>query len=149
VGLVQQHHTDPDVHLDPDHDAALATKVLDELVARAVGEEHDVARLVVNDCAGHALMEAAGIDASLVVVGTRGTSGFRGLMLGSVSRYVLHAATGLCRSPTSVIGGSHHRARPDATRAVVAVRFRPDPDDRRKPLATVGHPDGCWCCQGR
>jgi nucleotide-binding universal stress UspA family protein len=97
--FVQQHHTDPDVHLDPDYDAAVATKVLDELVARAVGEEHNVARLVVNDRADHALIEAAGIDASLVVVGARGMSGFRGLMLGSVSRYVLHAATG----PVAVI----------------------------------------------
>jgi nucleotide-binding universal stress UspA family protein len=91
--FVYQHHTDPDAPLDPDYDAKTASKVLDELVQRAVGENHDLATLVVNDRPGPALIQAAGDDAALIVVGARGMGGFRGLVLGSVSRYVLHAAS--------------------------------------------------------
>jgi nucleotide-binding universal stress UspA family protein len=106
--FVQQHHLDPAEGFDSKYDAEVATKVLHELVTRAVGAHNDVTELVVCDRAGHALIEAAGVDASLVVVGARGMSGFRGLMLGSVSRYVLHAATG----PVAVIrtSGAHPEA---------------------------------------
>ena len=91
--FVNQHHTDPDAPLDPSYDTKAASKVLDELVLRAVGQTHDITTLVVNDRPGPALIEAAGDEASLIVVGARGMGGFRGLVLGSVSRYVLHAAS--------------------------------------------------------
>jgi nucleotide-binding universal stress UspA family protein len=106
--FVQQHHLDPADEFDARYDAQVARKVLDQIVARAVGPDNDVTRLVACDRAGHALIEAAGADASLVVVGARGMSGFRGLMLGSVSRYVLHAATG----PVAVVrtSGAHPEA---------------------------------------
>ena len=110
--FVNQHQADPDAPLDPDYDANVASKVLAELVGRAVGDNHHLATLAVNDRPGAALIDAAGDDASMIVVGARGMGGFRGLVLGSVSRYVLHAAS----VPVAVI-----RSDPANTYAPVVV----------------------------
>lgn len=90
---ILQHHVEPDVRFDPRYGEEMAAKVLDELVVRALGPDHTIDQRVINDRAEHALIEAAGDDAAAIVVGARGMSGFKGLLLGSVSRYVLHTAT--------------------------------------------------------
>jgi nucleotide-binding universal stress UspA family protein len=91
-GFLDQHHVEPDAPFDREYSAAIAAKVLDDLVERAVGDDRDVRRRVECDLPGPALLRA-GAGASLLVVGARGMGGFRGLLLGSVSRHVLNHAT--------------------------------------------------------
>ena len=91
-GYLDQHRLDRDDPFDPHYSAETAAKVLEALVARAVGSEHLVSALPVCDLPARALLEAAE-GAELLVVGARGLGGFRGLLVGSVSRKVLHGAT--------------------------------------------------------
>jgi nucleotide-binding universal stress UspA family protein len=77
-----------------------AEQVVQEAVNR-VRAEHpdvDVTGQAVEGRAGQALA-AASADAGVVVVGSRGHGGFTGMLLGSVSHAVLHAA----RGPVAVI----------------------------------------------
>jgi len=104
-GFVDQHHLEPGAPFDPHYTSAIAAKVLDDLVAQALGREDAVVRHPVCDLPARALLEA-GADASLIVVGARGMGGFRGLLLGSVSRQVLHRATG----PVAVVRDDAERA---------------------------------------
>jgi nucleotide-binding universal stress UspA family protein len=85
---------------EPDYDERDARAALDAYVLRAVGPEEaaTVDRRTVCDLAAPALLESATAD-SLLVVGTRGRGGFRGMLLGSVSQHCLHHS----RSPIALV----------------------------------------------
>jgi nucleotide-binding universal stress UspA family protein len=104
-GYIDQHHLEAGAPFDPRYSSDVAGKVLEELVSRAVGPDAGVACHAVCDLPARALLESAA-DASLIVVGARGMGGFRGLLLGSVSRQVLHGAT----CPVAVIRDAAVRA---------------------------------------
>lgn len=75
-----------------------AQALLSEVVDRVAGERvRMVDPVTVNDLPASGLLDQAGRDAALVVVGSRGLGGVKGLVLGSVSRTVVE------RSPVPVV----------------------------------------------
>jgi nucleotide-binding universal stress UspA family protein len=77
---------------DPQWSAEKALANLDAFVQETLGEAATgVQTEVLNDLPARAILEAAS-DASIVVVGARGVGGFKGLLLGSVSRQVVDHA---------------------------------------------------------
>ena len=104
-GYIAQHNAEPNQPFNPEYHEADPRAALTELVRRAVGPESGVTRELVCDLAPRALLEAAK-GATLLVVGARGVGGFEGLLLGSVSRQVLHHAT----CPVAVVRTSAHSA---------------------------------------
>lgn len=76
---------------------------VESLVSNALGESHGVTCKVIADQPRTALTQASQA-ASLVVVGARGLGGFRGLLLGSVSRHLLNNA----RCPVAVVRHIDH-----------------------------------------
>lgn len=95
--LNQPHGSDnPD--FDPDFTESDARRVLDQVVARVRGSVEDAAATVdveprvALDLPVRALLDASS-EADLVVVGSRGRGGFKGLLLGSVSQQVVAHAS--------------------------------------------------------
>ena len=80
-----------------------AQKLLVEIIERVGGERASLVDAVtVNDLPASGLLDQAATDAALLVVGSRGIGGVRGLVLGSVSRTVVE------RSPVPVVVVHHH-----------------------------------------
>jgi nucleotide-binding universal stress UspA family protein len=91
-GYIDQHHLEPAESFDPQYDADVAAKVLDDLITRACGAHAHVGRVAVNDLPARALLEAAR-DARLLVLGARDINPGRVLVRDSISRMVLRDAT--------------------------------------------------------
>lgn len=101
-------HLQPGERFDPGYDDAAALADLDRALTAELGAAAaDVERQVVCDLPVDGLLSlAAGAD--LLVVGARGRGGFKGLLLGSVSRKVLERSTvpvAVVRSPAPGAGG--------------------------------------------
>ncbi|GAB16565.1 Usp family protein [Gordonia effusa NBRC 100432] len=84
--------------IEPDAIARMSDDAVEALAERMAGYAADypdvqVERRVLPDDPAKAVVEAAGDSAALIIVGSRGRGGFRGLLLGSTSQKVLHHAT--------------------------------------------------------
>ena len=90
IGSPTVEPTDEEVY---EHLAAASRKVLDQALdqARALEPELEFVGELVEKGAAPALIAAAE-DAELLVVGSRGRGGFKGLLLGSVSAQCVHHA---------------------------------------------------------
>jgi nucleotide-binding universal stress UspA family protein len=121
--LFRQHHADGEWRFDPGYDDTHADRALQAAVEDALGAEAaaQVARRTPCDLPAPGLLGAAK-EAELLVVGARGTGGFPGLQLGSVSQQVLHHAP----CPVAVVRNAvGPEDRPEGGRVLVGVDGSP------------------------
>jgi nucleotide-binding universal stress UspA family protein len=94
---------------DPQYGEGRAAEDLAAIVAEELGEQRgvDLDVHVVNDLPARAILARAE-GAWLVVVGSRGLGGFKGLLLGSVSQQIVHHAP----CPVLVVPGPERNGAP-------------------------------------
>lgn len=116
-GFLNQHHPTVAEAFDPNYGEKDAAEALAKIVATRLREYEAsmVQPRVVCDLPARALLEVSE-GSELLVLGTRGLGGFRGLLLGSVSQHCLHHAT----SPIAIVRHADE-ARDTYGRVVVAV----------------------------
>jgi nucleotide-binding universal stress UspA family protein len=90
---LDQHHPGGGHDFAPSYDEVEAVAALDAAVDAALGPDaSDVSRRAVCDITARALIDASA-TADLLVIGSRGLGGFKGLLLGSTSQQCLHHAS--------------------------------------------------------
>jgi nucleotide-binding universal stress UspA family protein len=100
---LEQHRSRPKQHFDAEYSDSAAREALDTIVEQVLGSDATkVERRTVNDHTARGLLDASA-DADLLTLGARGLSGWREIVVGSVTRQCLHHAT----IPIAVI---HRRA---------------------------------------
>jgi nucleotide-binding universal stress UspA family protein len=94
---------------DPQYGEERAAADLDAIVAEELGDSRpaDLDLEVVNDLPARAVLTRSG-GAWLLVVGSRGLGGFKGLLLGSVSQQIVHHAP----CPVLVVPGAERAVVP-------------------------------------
>jgi nucleotide-binding universal stress UspA family protein len=103
---------------EPFYDAADASQSLDAFVAETLPEaDHGVVKITAVEGSAADALVAASIRADLLAVGPRGTGGFLGLRLGSVTERCLTETLG----PVAVVRAWPERPAGEVERVVVAV----------------------------
>lgn len=117
-GYLDQHHADGSREFDPSYDESKALEAAQAAVDGAgIGDtDVPVTAAVANQLPPTALV-AASEDADLLVVGSRGLGGFKGLLLGSVSDRCLSRSA----CPVAVIPAGSHDAGTGGGRIVVGI----------------------------
>ncbi|GAB91593.1 universal stress protein [Gordonia rhizosphera] len=83
--------------IEPEEIERMSQEALEAVSERMAGYSTDypdvvVERVVIPEEPAKAVLDAAGENAQLIVVGSRGRGGFKGLLLGSTSQKILHQA---------------------------------------------------------
>lgn len=135
-------HPQPGERFDPGYDDAAALADLDQAVTAELGDAAAaVERHVTCDLPVDGLL-TAGLDADLLVVGARGRGGFKGLLLGSVSRKVLERATvpvAVVRGPAPGAGGRVLVGVDGSASSMAALRWAAHEAGRRGATLAVLH----------
>lgn len=122
---LDQHHPDRADRFDNDYGEDAARAALAAWVTDALGPDATIAQRVVLELPVRAVLEA-GDAADLIVLGARGTGGFEGLLLGSVSERVAQLANrpvAVVRDPAPVRGGRVVAGIDGSARSLDALRW--------------------------